>query len=174
MNYIKDVLAELMARLPELEWKSTKLGPATFLQQIPKGLFKSREELTAAVCVSEIEADIQLLAQHDHEASAVYLAEQIKKKINVLVSLCQLEGRKKKKSVAPTLGVAMLSTRQQRLHHMEHEIQVLQQQQRALTTTLINIQPATDPLVLLRLKAELGELEQRLTLAQEAFKKATS
>lgn len=172
MSYVDKTVQELMGRLPELEWKLTRINP--FHQSLPRGLFRSRGELNAARCVHEIKTDIQSLTLQQDDASARYIADQIKRKINVLVGLCQLDARKKKPADASfTFGLNMLSTRQQWLHTLETDIAALTQQQQALAHALLQLNTFKHPEAVLNLKAELGEIERRLTLAQEALKKAT-
>lgn len=170
---LKDQLSVLLARLPELEWSASRLNAQDLQKQIAKGLFSiARDTMSVTRCIQEIEKDIHTLATQTSERSAVFLAEKIKQKINVLVILCQLDERKKKQQVSSSFSVTMLSTRQQWLQQLEQDILHLQQQHQALTNTLTKQKANSDPAMMLRLNAELGEVTQRLTLAQEAFEKA--
>lgn len=173
MNYVHDLLTELSGRLPELEWKLARLNPGLFSKNTPKGLFRCRHDLTGANCINEIKIDIQSLERQDLEEGASYLAGQIKQKINVLVGLCQLEARTAKPVESKSFGIKMLSTRQQWLGSLELDIAKLNKQHQALTKAVEQIKTVNDA-SLLNLKAELGEVERQLTLAREAWLKATS
>ena len=173
MNYIKNLLPELIGRLPELEWKVTGLNPIVFKHNVPKKLFRSSQELTGAICINEIKADLHLLSKQENQPAALYLAEQVKHKINVLVGLCQISNRNKKPVEPPQFNIKMLTTRQQWLQSIEDDIHALTNQQQALSKALMQMRQGIDPSAALNLKAELGEVERRLTLAQEALTKAT-
>jgi hypothetical protein len=170
MNSIQELTSELFSRLPELEWKITRLNFSS--TNVPRGLFRLGKELTGAACVTEIKEDIHNLSIQNNERSAHYLAERIKQKINVLVILCQMDSRKKKPLEQVSFGIKMLSTRQQWLQSLEHDIHLLTLQQQALSKALEQMKLSTNTTGLLNLKAELGEVERRLTLAQEALKQA--
>lgn len=174
MNYINELLAELTARLPELDWKISGLKPFISNHSVPRGLFRSGLELTGAACVAEIKADIQALSQQDNERSAHYLANRIKQKVNVLVSLCQIESRKKKPEDKVYLGLKMLSTRQQWIQSLELDISTLETQQQALEKALAQMKRGTNAAAILSVQGELGEVERRLTLAREALNQAVS
>lgn len=168
------LLAELIGRLPELEWKINRFSGFFSSHHLPKGLFRSPGELNGSTCITEIKADIQALSQQKNERSAVYLAEQIWGKVNVLVALCQLYNRKNKTEEKIFFGMEMLSTRQQWINDLEVNRQGLEDQHNALTKTLQHmlehINP--NPEAILQLKSELGEVERRLTLAKETLTRA--
>lgn len=172
MNYIDDLLAELNSRLPELEWKISELGSAISSHNLPRGLFRTGFELTGAGCVKEIQTDILALSHQKNERSAHFLAERIKQKINVLVALCHMGSRKKKSAAPAYFGVKMLSTRQQWIHNLEAEITTLTQQQQAMAKSLDHLSHTDNTEAVLTLRAELGEVERRLTLARETLNQA--
>lgn len=173
MNYIDELLNELSSRLPELEWKISELSTSISSRNLPKGLFRSGFEVTGVGCVKEIQADIQALSQQKNERSAHYLAERIKQKINVLVALCHINGRKKKPEKSVYFGVKMLSTRQQWIHNLESEINTLILQQEAMFKSLHHMTSSGgNTAAILSLQAELGEVEKRLTLARETLNQA--
>jgi hypothetical protein len=172
-TYIKELTVDLIARLPELEWKAADLNPFLFSKSIPKNVFRTLD-VTAAACINEIKADIQTLAKQDNYLSAYYLAGQVKQKISVLVGLCKIEKKNKQQKDAG-FGISMLSTRQQWLQSLEQTVSILTKQQEALAKTLTQMQSHnTDVAVLLNIKSELGEAQRRLTLAKEALNKATT
>lgn len=171
MDFIKTLLAELTERLPELEWKITQLSPIISAHKIPKGLFRPHLELTGAHCIEEIKADIQALYFQKNERAAHFLAERIKQKVNVLVALCQIEGRKSKPEAPTSFSIKSLSTRQQWIQSMEQEIATLEAQQEAMLKSLAQMKQATAE-ALLQLKHELGEVGRRLTLSKEALGRA--
>lgn len=173
MNYINELLTELTARLPELEWKLTSLNIPYVWKKLPKGLFRLSHQGSGTTFVDEIKADIEQLSRQDNERSAYFLAEQIKQKVTVLVALCQIEGRTTKVVEKKHFGIKSLGTRQQWLQNMEAEIQILSKQQVAMANSLAQIKPGAEPAMVLSVHAELGEVERQLTLAQEALKKAT-
>ncbi|CAM2824552.1 primosomal replication protein PriC [Legionella worsleiensis] len=172
MNHVDELLNELSSRLPELEWKISTLNSFISTSNLPRGLFKVGFELTGAECVKEIQADIQALSQQKNERSALFLAERIKQKINVLVSLCQIKSRKIKPEQQASFGVKMLSTRQQWIQSLEQDIHVLTQQQQAMARSLEHLKRSGDTAAILALHAELGEVERRLTLARETLSQA--
>jgi hypothetical protein len=174
IEHMNDLLAELTSRLPELEWKISRTCSVFSSQNIPRGLFRTSFDLTGAACIEEIKVDIQALSDQKNELGAYYLADRIKQKINVLVTLCQLESRKKKSEEKISFGVKMLSTRQQWIQTLERDINTLIRQQEAMTKALEQMKPYINAASILSLKKELGEVERRLTLAREALNKATS
>jgi hypothetical protein len=173
-NYIKDLAADLMARLPELEWKIANLNPTLFSKSIPKRLFRT-SNLVPLECMNELKADIRALTKQNSDVCAHYIAEQIKQKINVLVGLCKIEKKQEKLSEHLPLSINMLSTRQQWLRELEQNIEILTKQQQALFKTLSAMQSnKKDSSILLNLQSELGAVEKHLTLAKETLSKATS
>ena len=172
MNYINVLLAELTSRLPELEWKIIGLGSFISCHSVPRGLFRSSNELTGTACVEEIKADIQALSHQKNERSAHYLANRIKQKVNVLVALCQIESRKNKVEEKIHFGVKMLSTRQQWIETLEREVSTLEQQQQAIAKALSQMKLSTNAEAILSVQGELGEVQRRLTLAKEALNQA--
>lgn len=171
-TYIQNLITDLMARLPELEWKITNLSPALFHRSLPKKVFKAQEP-TAIACINELKADLQVLRQVKHERSAEYLAEQLKQKVSILVAISRLEHKNKEKIQPASFSMEKISTRQQWLQALEQEVEVLRKQKQALSTRLSQINPQkSDPALLLNLKHELGLLEKKLTLAEEALNKA--
>lgn len=165
----KPLLERLTERLPELEWKINSLGPTLSVNSLPRGLFRPRLTMTAAGCVDEIKEDISLLNRQRSEYSAFYLAERIEQKISVLVNLCHLQMNKPKAEVKVKFGLDKISTRQQWLKSLEKDIQQLIQQQEAMLKTLEQIKSRSENQTILRVQAELGELEKRLTLAKETY-----
>lgn len=168
-----ELLTELMARLPELEWKISGLGSSFSKSSLPKGLFRNIKA-DAAACVAEIKKDIDSLSAQKSDRGALYLAEQIKQKINVLVALCHMHRRKNITEEKVYFGVKMLSTRQQWIHALEEDIHLLERQQEAMTNTLKQMLRNQNSTAILHLKAELGEIEQRLTLAKETLNRTVS
>ena len=166
----KDLLQQLIARLPELEWKISYFGPSLSTKTLPRGLFSSHLEMNAANCIAEIKADIQKLAGQKNENSAKYLAARIEQKISVLVTLCHLQMNKPKSKVEQKVKFSLnqISTRQLWLKDLEVEINRLTEQQNSLTKTLEELKIRGENQGVLQLQAELGELQKRLTMAKEA------
>lgn len=169
-----ELLSQLMERLPELEWKISELGLFFSSQRLPKGLFRFDAEANGAACIAEIKADIQSLSKQQNKRSAFYLAERIRQKINVLVVLCQMHQGQNKPEEKVYFGIKMLSTRQQWINDLETEINTLVEQQQAMTKALAHLSHSHNSSALLHLKAELGEVERRLTLAKETLNRAVS
>lgn len=172
MNYIDDLLTELMSRLPELAWKLGKLNSPISTFNLPQGLFRSHAELGVTAFIDEIKSDIQLLAEQKNDRAAMFLAERIQQKINVLVRVCQLQSKLIHAEEKIHFGIKMLSTRQQWVHALESEIIDLTKQFEAVEKRLKQEKINTKTRLLLH--AELGEIEKRLTLAKEELKKVTS
>ncbi len=169
-----EVLSDLVTRLPELEWKISQLGTSFSSRSLPRGLFRTSIAANGVSFVAEIKADLELLLEQKNEHSAFYLAERIRQKINVLVALCQIHSRKNQPEEKVSFGVKMLSTRQQWIHDLELDIQTLEKQQQAMTKTLEQMLRYNKTEAILDLKAELGKIERRLTLAKETFSRAVS
>ena len=164
-----EILNRLIARIPELEWKVRDIGTFISSQNIPKGLFRIAEP-SGASCIAEIKADIYRLSQQNDERSAIYMAERLRQKVNVLVVLCQVYHRKNKPENKFGFCVNMLSTRQQWINDLEAEINLLVEQQQAIKNTLEQLKfhhPKSN--IILNVKLDLGEVERRLTLAREAL-----
>ncbi len=168
----KRLLTTLTARLPELEWKVGELGSSFSSHKLPRGLFRT-DTPTGSACIAEIKKDIQSLSKHEGN-SAAYLAMRIQQKVNVLVALCQIHSRHHKPENKASFGVQMLSTRQQWLHTLETDIWTLEKQQQAMSKTLEQMMRGQNSAAILQLKAELGEIERRLTLAKETLNRAIS
>lgn len=166
------LLTTLTARLPELEWKVGELGYSFSSHKLPRGLFRS-ESQTGAACIAEIKTDIQSLTKQEGN-SACYLATRIQQKVNVLVALCQIHNRHHKPDDNASFGIKSLSTRQQWIQTLETDIQTLEKQQQAMTKALEQMMRGQNANAILQLKAELGALERRLTLAKETLNRATS
>ncbi|AWN75413.1 TPA: hypothetical protein ACTUT5_000569 [Legionella anisa] len=168
------LLSQLMERLPELEWKISELGSFFSSHQLPKGLFRFDADASGSACIAEIKADIHALSKQQNRHSAFYLAERIRQKINVLVVLCQMHQGKNKSREKVYFGIKMLSTRQQWINDLEMEIHTLLEQQQAMTKALEHLKHNRNSSAILHLKAELGEVERRLTLAKETLNRAVS
>lgn len=166
------LLTALTARLPELEWKINRLGSYFSIHSLPRGLFRA-EALSGVACIIEIKADIRTLSQKlDGGQSAIYLAARIQQKVNVLVALCQLHSRQHKLEEYVSFGVKKLSTRQQWIQSLEIDIQTLEKQRQAMTKALEQMMRNQNATAILQLKADLGELERRLTLVKETLNHA--
>jgi hypothetical protein len=172
MKYIDDILVELSSRLPELEWKISSLNHSFSSHSIPKGLFRPHPEFSAVACVNEIKEDITALSQQKNERSANFLATRIQQKINVLVTICNLGNQKNKREEKVHFGLQTISTRQQWIQGLELDIEILSKQQDAMTKALQAMRYNKNNEALLNLKAELGEVERRLTLAKETLNQA--
>ena len=169
---LHDLLIRLSARLPELEWKLSLLGQTINPALLPRGLFRSRIELTSLTCINEIKADIQAIKEQDNEASVHYLAERVEKKINVLVRLCKPNPAKKTPERQLDFGVQAIGTRQQWLQTMQDNIDALTLQHQALAAALVSLQAENNTQAILSLQVELGKAERRLTLAKETLAKS--
>ncbi len=167
------LLAKLEARLPELEWKMNALGGAISTKFASRGLFRSAFERDSNFYLDEIRGDLKALGAQKNRTSAYYLANKINQKINVLVQFCQIQGNKPKVNTKLQFGVNMINTRQQWLQTLEKDILMLKHQQQAMTKSLANLEKNSNIEASLALQQELGEVQRRLTLAQEAFNTAT-
>lgn len=168
---VSSLLHTLRERLPELEWQLNKPGASFSTQSLPPGLFRNREDDPVA-CVAEIRADINTLFGHPNPRIVRYLIEKINQKINVLVAVCAQRKQHAPESEQAAFVVDQLSTRRQWLETMEATIKRLEEQRQALLHSLTEKDLAGNHPVSLNLRSELGALEQRLTLAQEAYARA--
>jgi len=170
-NY-KDSLETLSLRMPELAWKLSNLFTTINPNLLPRGLFNNQLEVTPKSCIDEINRDLDSLNKNKNERSSRYIAEQVVKKINVLVNLCKIKKEKTKTTCSIPFGVESISTRQQRILLLEEQIASLSAQLQALKSTLANKQvSAVEPIMILNLKAEIGEVERLLTLAKDQIAK---
>ena len=167
-------IARLAARLPELEWKLGRLGHFLQASALPRGLFRCRFEFSPQACSQELREDLTALQQQSHAPSARFMADRLSQKISVLVRLCQLHGRKDPPQRHSNVSLRSLSTRQQWLQGLNQDLASLQQQRQALLLSLQAAQQTQNSTLLLALQAELGELDRRLTLAEEALQRASS
>ncbi|QRN02692.1 hypothetical protein GH742_01725 [Legionella sp. MW5194] len=167
---VQGLLNELNARLPELEWKLANLHAFNPLS-LPKGLFQTTNGSLAGAFIAEVKHDIDRLAERDDLQSARFVAERIKQKINVLVNLCQLNEKVRTPIEKPAYTLPRIMTRQQWLQSLEKDLDALGHQHQAL---LNRHQKNLDAEAQLRLQAELGELEKRMTLLRETYQKAIS
>jgi hypothetical protein len=172
MREIDQVLDELSSRLPELEWKLNKLKSRITTHNLPRGLFSAGREFTGKACIDEIRADIHTLQTRKTDQGSYFLAERIKQKINVLVILCQIHHDHIKPEEAKPFKLQALSTRRQWIESMEIDIRSLEIQHKAMLKTLMQKKDEKDSFAILPLKAELGELEKKLTLARETLNRA--
>lgn len=170
---VSDVLTTLRGRLPELEWQLNKPGLSFSPKFLPAGLFRVHDE-DPSCYVAEIKADIIALSTHPNPRIVRYLAEKINQKINVLVTVCAAHNRLKPDQELTGFIVEQLNTRRQWLQSMEEDIERLEEQKNALLNALTEKDTPKDCTISLNLQKELGELEKRLTLAREAYSRATS
>lgn len=167
-------LAQLLARLPELEWQLSKQSLSFSPRALPAGLFRQAFDAPTAAYVAEIKADIATLQTfHNNQRVAHYLALKINQKINVLVTVCSRHNRLQPEMTVANYGVDKMSTRQQWLQSLESSITILIEQKSALEGALAQKDKPRDDESQLNLARELGELEKRLTLARETYARAT-
>ena len=173
MTFIDASIQRLSQRLPELSWKLSAIGPLLQPTLFPRGLFRARFEWTPASCIDEINADLKTIQQQTNEQAAHYLACRVAKKINVLVRICQQHAKEKKPERQVALGVQAINTRQQWLKTMQSEIDVLSEQQKALAAALHALKANDNRDAMLRVQAELGMAERRLTEARETYARSS-
>lgn len=166
------LLEQLTQRLPELEWKMAILGESISIKSLPRGLFRYTHDYKPSTCLDEIKVDMKALSLQADRAIAEYLSQRIHQKISVLVGLCNEKAKQKKTDKKTEFTVRMLSTRQRWIQTLEQEVQALETQQQALWTRLNQSTLARSPELELSLKAELGQLEKKLTLAKERLEQA--
>ncbi len=167
------LLADLSSRLPELEWKISNLS-AFSVQALPPGLFRTRLGLTAKDCISEIKSDIHALSQQKNAVRASFIAQRIQQKINVLVSVCQIQARRGKPEETIPFSLDKLSTRQQWIQDLEQEIHTLTLQLQAMEKSLKQMKSTSQAEAILLVQTELGEINKRLTLATERLNQVIS
>jgi hypothetical protein len=171
---VNKLLAELLARMPELEWQLDKIGGSFSPKALPPGLFRQPFDAPLQAYTAEIRADIAAVSNTTNQRVERYLALKINQKINVLVKLCSRHNRLAPVHETINYDIHQLSTRQQRLESLECAIQLLIEQKDALTNALQQRENIGDCIAQLSLQSELGELEKRLTLARETYARATS
>ncbi len=129
--------------------------------------------MTSQAYIDEITADLQSLKKHENNQAAHFIAERVGQKINVLVRLCQQNIDKPTSEPEDSFDIQAISTRQQWLQTMQHDIDVLQAQHSALTATLVTFNAENNIQASLNLQVELGKVARHLTLAKEAFARST-
>ena len=172
MISITESVQALSARLPELAWKLDAMYTEINPNLLPRGLFNQQFEMTPQSCIQEIKNDLRILNAHKNERSMHYLASRVNQKINVLVRLCQMRTDKKIKP-SPGFGVQSITTRQQWLETLRQDIEKLSLQQQALSARLQQLQGKHTSQDLIQIKADIGEIERRVTLARETLARAT-
>ena len=168
MRSLQETILILQARLPELEWKLKQLDIRAIGKMLPKGLFISQSDTNFQSCIDEIRDDLFVLKKQSSERSAIYLTEQISRKVNVLIRICQLNKDSSKKK-PHSFSMSYIGTRQQRLQNLQDEITQLEQQVQALSSAYKNLQQSGDVQAILNIQVELGIVEKRLTQAKETF-----
>jgi hypothetical protein len=171
---MKEPTMILSDRLPELTWKLNTLYPALHPKWFPPGLFIQKQDMTPQSCIDEINDDLQKINAQNNKRIALYLADRVNKKINVLVRLCQVRRDTRTTHKPIEFDVQAISTRQQWLGTLEKDIAQLSIQQQALAFALQQLKNKDAPEALLKLHAEIGEVERRLTLAKERLARAIS
>lgn len=171
-----DPFHQLRTRITELEWQLSKYASQFSAQSLPKGLFRQDISAQAQAYASEIKDDL-LVLESGYQRKAFEttgLALKIQQKIMVLVNLCKQYHRAGlTDEVKPSYHLDKISTRQAWLQSLESEITVLRQQRDALKNQLQEKERGDDLGLQLSLRTELGDLEKRLTLAEETFGQAT-
>lgn len=163
------IAQDLIARLPELEWKINTLGSSFCTFQLPKNLFTIKDNITGSACIADIRNDICLLLNQQSSRCALFLAQRIKQKINVLVLICHIHPSKESAHEKMNFNLQTLSSRKQWVAECELQIANLQQQKYAIEQRLVrNTQKETAALIL-SLKAELGTVERQLSIAVESL-----
>ncbi|WP_419419574.1 hypothetical protein ACNVED_13865 [Legionella sp. D16C41] len=165
------LLTDLLARLPELEWQLGKFGLLFSPKLFPHGLFRCHPSEDIKAYSNEIKADIRVLTQQENNKLAHYLAMKINQKVNVLVTFCQQQLSQKVTLEDNNFNLNKLTTRQQWILSLEEQISLLTKQKEALANRLSQTNKAEDKIIL-KLKAELGQIQKQLTLAEEAYHKA--
>ncbi len=169
----EDLCDQVCARLPELEWRLSQLGTILHAGLLPRGLFTPSLNLDAQHCIADIKHDVVVLAQQKQRQRAYYLADRIHQKIEVLVRFCNLNRNKMPAANRTSVfTLDALSTRQQWLSGMQARVSALTEQQAALKNADHMLRGSTESR--LRLDAELGDVTQKLTLAQESLLRAES
>jgi len=166
---ITDIVDKLLARLPELEWKIGSLSFVLRAAMLPRGLFKQRSDITAHSCVEEIKSDLVILKTQTNERVAQHIANQVGKKIDVLVRICQLQRSTTVKQHPVNFTINKISTREQWLTMLYTEAATLQLQRDAIATTCAMLQKYQQTTELLKAQTELAELESRLAVVNTAL-----
>ena len=166
----------LATRLPELEWKLSKLAGAWNKNKLPPGLFRSALHMTPGVCINEIKENLVRLSQQDNPRTTYLLANKIHQQINVLVRICTMHYSRPSNQHVPTkVSVDSISTRQKWLNGLREEVNQLTVQYAAVEQTLLQYQKNVQfSDLVLQLSNELGEIQRRLTLSQERLDREIS
>lgn len=174
MHELEETLAQLAARLPELEWKISHSGIVIDEEAVPQGLFRLTQELNARACIQEIKVDLQQLKKKSQSKILEFLAKRIRQKIDFLVHVYHIQALGKRGPEEKTQAMDAITTRQQWLTNLNQEITALNEQREALSLRLSKLKKRGDSQSILSLQAEIGQLERQLTLARETWVRATA
>ncbi len=174
---MSSLAADLLARLPELEWKLSQCCPVMSIQSLPPGLFSKPDELhplTPKRCVDEIKADLHQLTTTKSQRAAQFLGNKILQKINVLVHVTQLKTNQSKPARQRPFGLRALSTRQQWLNDQKERLAHLMAQEQALSR-------AWEAMTVQKRALDIGhplhqqwcDVKRQVSLAQEEWVRAT-
>jgi len=173
MDTIEFDLRKVVERLPELEWKLGALGRKLNVNALPRGLFHKVTNGCAKGFVDNIKTDIDEMQLELSGRRGRYLASRIEQKISVLVQLCQLHSKKTKTTDYVGASIQSLKTRQSWLQGLDDEMSKLSKQRQALVQRLHHINAEKNTELALTIHADIGKLEQRLSMAKEQFDKAS-
>jgi len=173
MPYLANILQTLTDRLPELEWRLSKLT-TIHASTLPSGLFRLSERdgwFIPQVCIDEVKQDIVSLREAHETRVGLFLAERVSQKINVLLRLCQVYRRKTEVKSRVSLDMKQLVTRQQWLEIIEKDIEKLRHLQAGIQCALEKNTHL--PEAIITLQQDLTEITRQLNGAQETLASVT-
>lgn len=173
MSEEASTIAQLEARLPELEWKLGQLEVHLSAKSISSGIFQQRFQMTPQTCIQEIKSDLNALKMQANGQRAEFLAVRLGRKISTLVKLCQMSRPKQDLEPREHFKVQAMRTRQQWIQEIQNDRMKLAEQKQSLSARMSQLDAQNTELAL-TIKRELGEVERRLTLAQEKYSSCLS
>lgn len=171
MQTLEDLIQELEQRLPELAWRLQKINMAFLYKSLPQGLFTISSDASFSDYIQDITFELSRLQQASSPAIQQFLGDKIKRKVNVLVNIC-VQPQNKAATVETKLNIKRFRTRHQWLQDAEKEIVQLKQQYTALLNTANR--DYLNTAAQLNIQQELGELQKKITLAEEAYQAITT
>lgn len=171
---LSHLISELKNRLPELEWRASKLPGKGLLWRVPQGIFRTKNGQPLQEFIDEIRQDLEVLATRSDNKSQQHLCQQIDKKMHLLIRMTMMKSQSVNEKQATHSIIQKLGNRQQWLQEIEEKIKALQQQVEAIEHQLQQSRFDNDPQAQLNLQQQAGQARQRLNLLEEHYQRASS
>lgn len=154
-------LAQIEARLPELEWKLNLLdGGRLDIRKLPRPLFPFKIYVSVEDCMQLIKQDLLRLRESTEVQTIYYLAVLLQEKISILVQICRLTPMHSKAWL--NFDLNKISTRKEWLLELEADRHDLLRQKSALLERLAVLRLTQENQAETKILADLNLLEAAL------------